>query len=453
MRPNQNVDHESDTSSKESETVEVPLRLIHRQIGRVLELFIILQFVTGAFIFFLGIFLLLWSVAPATSLKAGSYMLLAFYVIGRALLGLVGFHIDNFCLLFSYGVLLVATFVIRTIFTLVRLKIMAGADPELIIPSILQACPGALSIPIELICSILECSQAFCSFYLCWIITKTTSIEKNFEETRLSMATEMIKYIEEHKKDLDELSKEKEQPKIVEVKCNQEKENNEIKNDEYNEKMESPINETKQNESSTKMPLKGILHQPNRSKQCRRMENIQESNVHHHHHHHQNSSNYHQFGNRYTTQLNDTKIDDEDCNNITYENEEDLDQIVKDYNNNINNGENCTNISMGVPYNHEYDYCTISDEVHSTNAIHGESHYMNGGYNQDYVNHSNYGRRLPIIEDQTIERVQSPTPPSEMNYSTTASSPLLYEQCVPQYNHYGSTNWQQQQHPPNMIYR
>ncbi|KAI2800133.1 hypothetical protein BLOT_014042 [Blomia tropicalis] len=396
MRPNQNVDHESDTSSKESETVEVPLRLIHRQIGRVLELFIILQFVTGAFIFFLGIFLLLWSVAPATSLKAGSYMLLAFYVIGRALLGLVGFHIDNFCLLFSYGVLLVATFVIRTIFTLVRLKIMAGADPELIIPSILQACP-------------------------------------------------------EHKKDLDELSKEKEQPKIVEVKCNQEKENNEIKNDEYNEKVESPINETKQNESSTKMPLKGILHQPNRSKQCRRMENIQESNV--HHHHHQNSSNYHQFGNRYTTQLNDTKIDDEDCNNITYENEEDLDQIVKDYNNNINNGENCTNISMGVPYNHEYDYCTISDEVHSTNAIHGESHYMNGGYNQDYVNHSNYGRRLPIIEDQTIERVQSPTPPSEMNYSTTASSPLLYEQCVPQYNHYGSTNWQQQQHPPNMIYR
>lgn len=110
MRQKENVDQTSDNgesvaSDKDSSTMEVPLRWVHNQISRVLEMFIILQFVTGAFLFFVGIFLLLWAVTPSTSLVAGSYMLLAFFINFRALLGLFGNSSDNFCLLASYGVL------------------------------------------------------------------------------------------------------------------------------------------------------------------------------------------------------------------------------------------------------------------------------------------------------------------------------------------------------------
>lgn len=107
MRQKQNAEHstDSESASDKDSTVEVSLRWIHSQISRVLEVFIILQFVTGAFIFFTGIFLLLWAVTPSTSLQAGSYMLLAFFINFRALLGLFGNSSDNFCLLASYGVL------------------------------------------------------------------------------------------------------------------------------------------------------------------------------------------------------------------------------------------------------------------------------------------------------------------------------------------------------------
>lgn len=248
-RSNEDSENEiTDTDSVES--FDVSLHWLRRQFGRVLEMFIILQFITGAFVFFCGIFFLLWSVVPAASLKAGSYMLLAFFIIGRALLGLVGYYSDNFCLLFSYGSLLLATFVVRTILILVRLKITTSPDDQLHIPPLLMAAPGALETPIEILCSLLECSQAVCAFYLCWIVSKVKSFEKDSDESKINVniATEIAKYLSDLKSD------EKKDSTL----------DSDAKSDASNE-VSSVIQERKASipvvaEQDRKTPLKGILH-------------------------------------------------------------------------------------------------------------------------------------------------------------------------------------------------
>ncbi|KAH7646723.1 hypothetical protein HUG17_2261 [Dermatophagoides farinae] len=167
-----------------------------------LEVFLIIQFGIGICLFFTGIFFLVWAVASTASLQAGSYMLLAFFIISRALLGIIGYYTENFCLLFSYGVLLLATFVLRTIIIMVRLKIMVSPDQQLPIPPLLQAAPGTKSTYIELILAIIECLQVFGCFYLCWLWTKKRSIAREEDETKLTIniANEVARYL--HQKEL-----------------------------------------------------------------------------------------------------------------------------------------------------------------------------------------------------------------------------------------------------------
>lgn len=456
-------EHESENTSKGSETVEVSLRWIRRQIGRVLEIFVILQFITGAFIFFGGIFLLLWAVVPSTSLKAGSYMLLAFYVIGRALLGLVGYYTDNFCLLFSYGVLLVATFVVRTILTLVRLKITSGVDKDMYIPPLLQACPGALSVSIELICSLLECSQAFCSFYLCWIIVKTATIEKNFEESRLNVATEIAKYLSNQ-----EASKRKETTTEEVIKQTNENKSHEVMTKEINEDRQCATESEEKRRPSVpsvtgkgknpQLPLKSILHHPSQSR----------ANVHPEHEDDYDQMDYFKQYRKYPqkvaqparpTQLSyqnqsfkeyqqgDGK--EGDNSKEVSEVEEDLDQLVHDFNNNNRHEPSSAHLGEGPPQYGYYRQGTAQWQVQPNNfAI--VPHYpqvQSPDYLSPSMMHTTMGQmdQMALNRVRQMGRAMSPTPPSELNLSSP-SSPLLYEQQrgsmyqqYPQYG-YGSTN-------------
>lgn len=247
---------------------------IHRQLGRVLELFIVLQFVAGAVLFFWGIFLLLWGVVPATSLRSASYMLLAFYFIGRASLGLFGYYTDHFCVIFMYGVLMVATFVTRTIMILVRLKIATGPAGEVEVPPLLYAAPGAVPIPIEMICAVLELSQAICSFYMCFIIAKSqefrTKLKQQDDLNRVLLtATRHIEdYVDKMMDKLEQQQKKKKMttkgeqgeqaaeksPSITEAVQNYQSSNKEADGNNNNNNNTGPRKAT--------LPLKGILHQP-----------------------------------------------------------------------------------------------------------------------------------------------------------------------------------------------
>ena len=180
------VENEDDMGSfSGSKTMQtVPLSAVRHQICRVLEIFIIVQFTVGAFIFFTGIFLLSWAVTPGTAFKAASYMLLAGIIIGRSLLGLVGVHPGRSGPLFAYGSILLFTCILRTIMILVCMKILMGAE-NFTVPPLLTAAPGALSPSIELICAIIEASQALCAFYVSWIIDKQDDAEKDYNDQQL----------------------------------------------------------------------------------------------------------------------------------------------------------------------------------------------------------------------------------------------------------------------------
>lgn len=444
MRHKNNADQsdsKSDSSDNDS-TVEVSLRWIHRQIGRVLEIFIILQFVAGSFIFFAGIFLLLWAVIPGTALKAGSYMLLAFYVIGRAILGLVGCYTDNFCLLFSYGTLLVATFVVRTILTLVRLKITNGDDDQLLIPPLLQASPGALSAPIELICSVLEFSQAFCSFYMCYIISKTESIEKSVEESRLNVATEIAKYLTDQ-----EASRRGNEGKATIIvghsskEVNEEKAECEKKRTDTSEETESgvktdlprPYCPSKQGKGQP-VPLKGILHQS--SVQAEQYTLSPGKSAEQVDYFAQFRKYPHQVSARppRPTQLSCQKhsfpegLLNNESNCQAGPDEEDLDQLVDDFNNNTKNTSNAPMFMTGPGPNFQYSHYPKE----ALDRREWESAPMYDNEQQpEYTNVSNV---TPIERLRAI----SPTAPSQLNASSP-SSPLLYDNRMALYYDYGST--------------
>lgn len=253
-----------------SETWEVSFEWMRHQLGKVLEMFIVLQFALGSLIFFSGIFLLLWAVAPDTALRAGSTMLLATFIIGRALMGLVGHHTDNYGMLFSYGAVLVVTFVLRTVMSLVRLKIRTSPENQLYIPPLLYAAPGAFSISIELICSLLECSQALVAFYLCFLIAKTESLSKKLSrkdrgdiETAEAIVNRIIE--DNRKKEQEEREKSKTISDNTEGNGNQdhhEDNENKASTQPPTSTTTSPPKPTFANKPKPP-PLKGILHVPN----------------------------------------------------------------------------------------------------------------------------------------------------------------------------------------------
>lgn len=198
---------ENDSNSIQSEQLsndddnsaqyKVSLEWLEKKFGSFLELFLIFQFGAGILLFFAGIFFLVWAVAPTASLQAGSYMLIAFFIIGRALLGIIGYYTKNFCLLFSYGVILLVTFVLRTIMIMVRLKITVSPDHRLNIPPLLQAAPGAMATYIEMICAVFEFLQTLGTFAFCWIMNKQTAINKEEDESKLTLniANQVARYL------------------------------------------------------------------------------------------------------------------------------------------------------------------------------------------------------------------------------------------------------------------
>lgn len=252
------IEEEQDEEEELPDSWQVSFEWIHRQLGRVLELFIVLQFVAGAVLFFLGIFLLLWGVVPATSLRAASYMLLAFYFIGRASLGLFGYYTDHFCVIFMYGVLMVATGVTRTIMILVRLKIGTSPVGEVEIPPFLYAAPGAVQIPIEMICGVLEFSQAICSFYMCFIIAKSQEFQKKLKQqndlNRVLIAAN--RHVEDYIAKMMDKLEQKKMPK---------KEGDEAEELSITDVIQNYQAINKEETTSPRkatFPLKGILHQP-----------------------------------------------------------------------------------------------------------------------------------------------------------------------------------------------
>lgn len=481
------TDSASENSDKDSTEMNVSLGWIRRQFGRVLEVFVILQFVAGASIFFCGIFFLLWSVAPAASLEAGSYMLLAFFVIGRALLGLVGYYTNNFCLLFSYGVLLLVTFVIRTIMILVRLKINTGPE-DLIIPPLLKAVPGAFSAPIELICSLLECSQAFCSFYLCWIVTKTNSFEKEVGESNinLNIANEVAKYLSERK-----LSCKIEDKMALE---SEEKDYCDNKNIEETSRKMSMQSQQPENadQSKHKTPLKGILHhQPNYYSQSNLDTDIIPTQSHQMYQHHQcpvkgvpenkkdlEDIDYFNVYRKYPRphhpkpkkveklemidkerfDMKDRQQDEDDDVEVI----ENIDAIVEDYHNNNHHVHhyqqqqqqpqappNMPNQSEYYPQHQitdrqpQWNYCANyiqqQQQLHQHEPTNYEPIYSNEPrmtpkyHKPMMIDSPTVLMPETMTNSMEIARALSPIPPSEMN------SPLLYDQTN-MYHRYGSTD-------------
>lgn len=146
-----------------------------------IEVASVVYFIVGAFVFLGGLLMLFWSVDPKSNIKAGSYMLGSFLVIGTSLMGFIGAYTENFCMLMAYGVIQVTIFATRTISTMVVIKITAYPY-ETPIPPIMSGLPGTSSVGAEVIYALLEISLATCAFYLTWGISKqggTTSAQWN----------------------------------------------------------------------------------------------------------------------------------------------------------------------------------------------------------------------------------------------------------------------------------
>ncbi|XP_027197967.2 uncharacterized protein LOC113792253 [Dermatophagoides pteronyssinus] len=283
-----NDNDDDDNDDNDNDDGQISLEWLEKKFGRMLEIFLIIQFSLGICLFFTGIFFLVWAVASTATLQAGSYMLLAFFIIGRALLGIIGYYTENFCLLFSYGVILLATFVFRTIIMMIRLKIMVSPDHQLPIPPLLQAAPGAMSTYIELILAIFECLQVFVTFYLCWLWTKKRSISREEDETKLTLniANEVARYL--HRKELSMIQNRKKSSIFIDNTDSNEKTSNDnnvvekrrkssaidmrkqsIMIDQQQQQQNTNVNTNVINNPSSSLlpqssiPLKSILHQPN----------------------------------------------------------------------------------------------------------------------------------------------------------------------------------------------
>jgi len=98
-------------------------------------------------------------------------MIASFVAIGTALIGFIGAYTENFCMIMAYGILMVVTFVMRTISALVLLKITA-IPYETEIPAIMHGFPGTSWVYFELLYAIIEILLAICAFYMGWTINK-----------------------------------------------------------------------------------------------------------------------------------------------------------------------------------------------------------------------------------------------------------------------------------------
>ena len=141
----------------------------------ILKIATIIYFIIGAFVFLGGLIFLFWTVRPSSSIKAGSYLIASFITIGTSVLGFVGACTDNFCMLMAYGIILVVTFAVRTISTLVLL-IIAVNQYEAQLPAFMHGLPGASSPVMELMYASTEIILAFCAFYVSWAITKKQTV-------------------------------------------------------------------------------------------------------------------------------------------------------------------------------------------------------------------------------------------------------------------------------------
>lgn len=379
-----------------------------------------------------------------------------------------------------------ATFVIRTILTLVRLKITTGADEHLAIPPLLQAFPGALNAPIELICSVLECSQAVCSFYICWIITKTISIEKSVEESRLDVATEIARYLRQQQE-----NNKRNEEKSLTIKSNDSKNDSiekEKKHGTGNGKETvpgnsvQPLSTTKQSKGQS-VPLKSILHHPSvHSEQQHKSPSEQPETTENVDHYREYRKYPHKVSTRpsrptHLPYQNEPKKEQYQCNgekespSRAVSDDENVDQLVDDFNNNNSH----MNVPMTTTNTGERDHIYSNTGNLLTNF---DQHYYQEAHVEDVVNGRQWEQPIvhqpfpppahaspamfsmkainePFIEQppeymHTMEdmiqqqrmpfRAFSPTPPLEMNLSSP-NSPLLYDhRMAVSYHDYGATN-------------
>jgi len=284
---------------------------------------------------------------------------------------------------------------------------------------------------------------------LCWIISKTASIEKDYEESRLNVATEIAKYLSQQE------SRKTEEADDKELKANNKDEVNISEEKQPTSVEEEHESKTRRGSKSAvagkgQMPLKSILHQPTQNHQS---------------HFCQEQVDYFKEYRKYPhvsqprpTQLSyqnhsfkDYQEDEKQTQILKQESDEqemkeDIDQLVEDYNNN-----NRFPGPMAVNYNYYTSASTQWDQI----RLHHEYSYPQ--YKSSHYINPPIASSAPIVPiDQMtsaaarlgeMSRVLSPTPPPDLNLASP-NSPLLYEQRI--YQGYGSANGHLQQYP---VYR
>ena len=122
-------------------------------------------------------------------------MVAAFVAIGTATMGFLGAFRHQFCMIMAYGSIQLVSFAVRTITTMVMVKITFTKDfhatigspgPKDVtkaddqdsvttwedIPYMMSGLPGSSAVPVELLFSVIEISLAMCAFYLAWAVQK-----------------------------------------------------------------------------------------------------------------------------------------------------------------------------------------------------------------------------------------------------------------------------------------
>lgn len=144
----------------------------------------VIYFIIGTFVFLVGLLKLFWAQSASTSVNAGSYMVGAFVAIGTALMGFLGAYTENFCMVMAYACIQLVSFAVRTIITMVMVKISFtkalkdekdALDEQ--IPYMISGLPGTSSVAIELLYSVIEISLALCGVYLAWALNRRDNLQ------------------------------------------------------------------------------------------------------------------------------------------------------------------------------------------------------------------------------------------------------------------------------------
>lgn len=156
----------------------MPIKLSWYKATRtILEAASVIYFIIGAFVFLAGLLRLLWAQTAITSIQAGSYMIAAFIAIATAVMGFIGAYRENFCMIMAYSSIQIVSFAVRTIITMVMVKLTFTKDFQNDkgiedIPYMISGLPGTSSVPVELLYAVIEVSLATSGFYLAWAVNK-----------------------------------------------------------------------------------------------------------------------------------------------------------------------------------------------------------------------------------------------------------------------------------------